>query len=317
MSQPTEGPLWHQGRVGQSVDYIRNLNPQQQRNLQMLLDMNEQQAQNLQKLLNKQPLRQRLHAAVAGASNRVQMVYQQTTERLSEAAQSLASQANQYRQAAVDRVNQFGQDVSNRANQVGQQVAGTYEAGRQAVVDGAQRGQAAVGQAWQQGTARATAAKDAVVQGAQNVAGRVAEGGRQAVETGQRMAGNTSRWFQTQVSRVQLAAASAQASFSATRQDPNVPPVSPKELSELSQMYTRALSAPNREDRIAALKTILETEQSHMDNDTAQRAALGGVAPAGQVLTSGQQNQGAQQSDPGAQTNVNLNKGTKGTDIQR
>ncbi len=264
MSTPHQGPgQWEPGNWVAATDAIANLNAQQQRNLQLVLNMTQEQSQKLERMLNKQPLRARVHTAVGNAVARVHAVYDQTTERLSDAAQSLATQARQYRQAALDTYNRTSEQVSDlvdrgavaadlAAQRVregidagGRAVAQGAEATRQAVVQGAQatgqfvaqgaeatrqavvQGAQATGQFVAQGaeaTRQAVAqGRQAVAQGAQATGRAIAEGGRQAVAAGQQLAGHVSRWFQDKKAHAQTRAEAARASFAAFRMDPTLP----------------------------------------------------------------------------------------------
>ncbi|MFG1817087.1 hypothetical protein ACGFIF_25245 [Kribbella sp. NPDC049174] len=203
MSTPHQGPgQWEPGNWVAATDYLANLNAQQQQNLQLVLNMNQEQAQKLERMLNKQPLRARIHTAIGNAVARVHEVYDQTAERLSEAAQTLATQARQYRQAAVDTYNQASGQVADlvdrgvvaadlaaqRAregiNAGGRAVAQGAQATGQAVVQGAQVTGQAVAQSAQvtgQAIARgAQATGQAVVQGAQATGQAIAQGAQVA-----------------------------------------------------------------------------------------------------------------------------------------
>ncbi len=294
MSTPHQGP----GQQVAGTD-LTNLTAQQQRNLELVLNMTAEQSQKLERMLNKQPLRARIHTAVGNAVARVHAVYDRTSERLSEAAQTLATQARQYQQAAVDTYNRASEQVSDlvdrgavAADLAGQRVREGIDAGgravaqgaeatRQAVVQGAQAtGQAvaqgaqatrqavtqraqATGQALAQG---AQATRQAVVQGAQATGQAVAQGGRQAVAAGQQLAGNVSRWFQDKKANAQTRAEAARASFAAFRMDPTLPQNagSAKDRLELSQQFSKILSAPTHEARIAAMDEMLRSTEAKL-----------------------------------------------------
>jgi hypothetical protein len=332
MSTPHQGP----GQQVAGTD-LTNLTAQQQRNLELVLNMTAEQSQKLERMLNKQPLRARIHTAVGNAVARVHAVYDRTSERLSEAAQTLATQARQYQQAAVDTYNRASEQVSDlvdrgavAADLAGQRVREGIDAGGRAVAHGAEvtrqavvQGAQATGQALAQG---AQATRQAVVQGAQATGQAVAEGGRQAAAAGQQLAGKVSRWFQDTKANAQTRAEAARASFAAFRMDPTLPQNagSAKDRLELSQQFSKILSAPTHEARIAAMDEMLRSTEAKLGatqenpQTEAQNAAMrafSGVHPHTHTTAPAATGTGQDQNtEQGAQNKVNLTKNqpTKG-----
>ncbi|WP_432880886.1 hypothetical protein ACQPYH_36180 [Kribbella sp. CA-245084] len=235
MTTPSnEGPAWQQGNWMESGDWLRNLNDNEQQNLRAFVGMSPEQRSatleyanldsrqqaNLMRAANTDPLRDRVNAAVRGVVARVQLTYDNTQHRLSEAAQTLATQAREYRDAAVgtatrayegtrdtvvqgardaqaavvrganavgDRAEQVGQQVAgaynrgvDRATAAGRQVAETYQGARDSVVTAAQRGQVALDQAWQSGADRLSATGQQIASGARDARDAVVGGARDA-----------------------------------------------------------------------------------------------------------------------------------------
>ncbi|MFI5697388.1 hypothetical protein ACIA58_36355 [Kribbella sp. NPDC051586] len=235
MTTPSnEGPAWQQGSWMESGDWLRNLDANQQQNLRAFVGMSPEQRAatleyanldtrqqaNLMRAANTDPLRDRVNAAVRGVVARVQLAYDNTQHRLSEAAQTLATQAREYRDAAVggatrayegardtvvqgardtqaavvrganavgDRAEEFGQQVAgaynrgvDRANAAGRQIAETYQGARETVVDAAQRGQVRLDQAWQAGADRLNETGQQIAQGARDARTAVVGGARDA-----------------------------------------------------------------------------------------------------------------------------------------
>ncbi|MER7247823.1 hypothetical protein [Kribbella sp. NPDC000426] len=224
MTTPTqESPAWPQGSWMQSGEWLANLNENEQANLRAFVGMtpeqrtasmqyaslDSRQQANLMRAANTDPLRDRVNAAVRGAVARVHLAYDNTQHRLSEAAQTLATQAREYRDAAVagatrryentrDTVVQAGRDVRDtavqagrdvragaeelgqqvagaynrgvdRANEFGNRVAETYQGARDGIVDAAQRGQVRLDQAWQAGADRLNETGQQIAQGARDL----------------------------------------------------------------------------------------------------------------------------------------------------
>ncbi|WUJ72248.1 hypothetical protein OG809_03060 [Kribbella soli] len=224
MTTPTqESPAWPQGSWMQSGEWLANLNENEQANLRAFVGMtpeqrtasmqyaslDSRQQANLMRAANTDPLRDRVNAAVRGAVARVHLAYDNTQHRLSEAAQTLATQAREYRDAAVggatrayqearntvvegaqdaraavvrganavgDRATEVGQQVAgaynrgvDQVNAAGRQVADTYRGARDGVVDAAQRGQVALDQAWQAGADRLNETGQQIAQGARDL----------------------------------------------------------------------------------------------------------------------------------------------------
>ncbi|RZU18928.1 hypothetical protein EV645_1130 [Kribbella rubisoli] len=224
MTTPTqESPAWPQGSWMQSGEWLAKLNENEQANLRAFVGMtpeqrtasmqyaslDSRQQANLMRAANTDPLRDRVNAAVRGAVARVHLAYDNTQHRLSEAAQTLATQAREYRDAAVggatrayentrDTVVQAGRDVRDtavqagrdvragaeelgqraagayntgvdRVNEFGNRVAETYQGARESVVDAAQRGQVRLDQAWQAGADRLNETGQQIAQGARDL----------------------------------------------------------------------------------------------------------------------------------------------------
>ncbi|WP_371404625.1 hypothetical protein OHA10_02970 [Kribbella sp. NBC_00662] len=224
MTTPSEGPGgWQPGSFLDSADWLRNLSQEQQQNLTTFVGMTPEQRQaavnfinlddrqqaNLMRAANTDPLRDRIANAYRGAVARVHLAYDNTSQRISEAAQTLATQAREYRDAAVsgatrayegtrdtvvqgardarDTVVQAGRDVRAGAEELGQQVAGaynrgvdrvnaagqrvaeTYQGARDGIVDAAQRGQVRLDQAWQAGADRLNETGQQIAQGARDL----------------------------------------------------------------------------------------------------------------------------------------------------
>jgi hypothetical protein len=207
----------------QSGEWLANLNENEQANLRAFVGMSPEQRAasiqyasldsrqqaNLMRAANTDPLRDRVNAAIRGAVARVHLAYDNTQHRLSEAAQTLATQAREYRDAAVggatrayestrdtvaqagrdarDTVVQAGREVRAGAEELGQQVAGaynrgvdrvnaagrqiadTYQGARDTVADAAWRGQVRAEQAWQTGADVLNATGQHIAQGARDV----------------------------------------------------------------------------------------------------------------------------------------------------
>jgi hypothetical protein len=218
----------------QSGEWLANLTENEQANLRAFVGMtpeqrtasmqyaslDSRQRANLMRAANTDPLRDRVNAAIRGAVARVHLAYDNTQHRLSEAAQTLATQAREYRDAAVggatrayentrdtvvqagrdvrDTAVQAGRDVRAGAEELGQQVAGaynrgverataagrqvaeTYQGARDSVVTAAQRGQVALDQAWQNGADRLSARGQQIASGARDARDAVVGGARNA-----------------------------------------------------------------------------------------------------------------------------------------
>jgi hypothetical protein len=276
MTTPSEGPGWDQGSWMQSGEWLANLSQEQQQNLTQFVGMTPDQRQaavnfvnldprqqaNLMRAANTDPLRDRLTNAVRGAVARVHVAYDNTQQRLSEAAVALQTQAREYRDAAVegvtgayqgaramateagqqvagaynrgvDRATEVGQQVGqqvagaynrgvDRATEAGQQIAGAYQQGRDRVVDAAQRGQVRVDQTWQAGADRLNQTGQAIAQGARGARDTVVGAGRDAVTAGREAAGRAGRWFEGKFDKTMLKAESTLQSFNAGRHDPSL-----------------------------------------------------------------------------------------------
>jgi hypothetical protein len=270
MSQPTEGsrqPNW-----ADALDRMGSLSPQQWENLAAIAQLQKEQVDRLIKQAQKVPLKDRLHDKVQSVTGRVHAVYLQTTQRLSDLATQLQSQASQQLQAGRE----WGAQQVDRATEFGQRAAGAVQAGT-----------------------------EAVGQWAGQQRDRAAELGGRAMDAGRTAAANVSRWFQTQKTRVAIASEGARATMAAMKFDPSMPQnTSAKDLAELSQQYSKVMSAPTLEARMEALQGLMANTQAQMDAQTAARA-LGGVAPASQAVGQTQ----ATQTQPKEGT-VNLQKNT-------
>jgi hypothetical protein len=212
---------------------------------------------------------------------------QATGRAVAGAAQATGQAVTGAAQATGRAVTQAANATADRATEFGQQVAGAYQTGREAVAQGTR----------------------AAVDG-------MAAGGRAVANAGQRAVQNTTRWFQNQTQRVTLASEAARATFASVKFDRNIPQqVSPKDLSQLSQQYSAVISAPTLEARLEALQGIVADTQQKMDMQTAARA-LGGVAPAGQLVgqaqTQGQGQQPSEQVNVAQQQNKKPDKGLGG-----
>ncbi|TCC18001.1 hypothetical protein [Kribbella speibonae] len=379
MTTPSEGrPGWEQGSWGQSMDWLSNLSQEQQQNLQAFVGMTPQQREtamnfvnlddrqqaNLMRAANSDPLRDRVNNAIQGAVARVHLAYDNTRERISDMATSLASQARDYRDVAVqgardagaavaqgardardtvvqgardardtvvqgardtrDTVVQGARNVADRATELGQQAVGAYETGRDRVVDAAQRGQVRLDQAWQAGADRVGEMRDTVVQGARDAGAAVAQGardgrdavvgaGRNAVAAGRDAVGRAGRWFEGKFNGTMLKAESVLNNYNSGRNNPDLQKdmkeVMPdKGRLEMIQQVSENLSArPVTAAENEAIQALAQQSQTRLETQTAMRAGLTGVAPAGgpaqpQGVT------GQQSGDQGAQPKVNINK---------
>lgn len=209
MSTPSEGPLFTPGNYAESADYVRNLTPEQQENLRQFVDMTPQQRQVMQQFMdlspegadklirsaNKKPLRARAEATIARGVARVKDVYHHNAERLSDAAQSLASQAREYRQAVVGGANLAAQGAAQAYRDVRDPVVDRYNQASEQVADLVDRGAVAVDNAVQWAGERANAAGRAVVDTTVEAGRRIGQGaeavgrGAQAVADGAVAAG--------------------------------------------------------------------------------------------------------------------------------
>ena len=318
MSTPHQGPgQWEPGNFPAATDYLANLNAQQQQNLHLVLNMTQEQAQKLERMLNKQPLRARIHNAVGNAVARVHEVYDRTTERLSEAAQSLATQARQFRQAAV-----------GTANLVAQGVAQGYRDVRDDVVDRAQRGAVAADLAAQRVGEGINAAGRTVAQATRQ--GVVAQGGAGHRSSGcrGRPAGGGGR-AATGRQRVPVVPGQegpgpdpGRGRTRVLRRVPDGPDPAAggREPAGTPGAEPAVQQGPGCHDpqaRVAAVQELLQTTQTQVgaqENAQNMSVALGGVAPAGRATGPGQAVGTDQGNEQGAQSTVNLTKNppTKG-----
>lgn len=299
MSQPTESqgmPDW-----AAAMDRMGSLSPQQWENLAAIAQLQKEQVDRLIKSAQKVPLKDRLHDKVQNVTGRVHAVYLQTTQRLSDMATQLQSQAGQQLQAGREWA---GQQVQAGRAWGSQQVQAGREWGAQQVDRATELGQRAAG-AVQAGT-------EAVGQWAGQQRDRAAELGGRVMDAGRGVAERASRWFQTQKTRVSIASEGARATIAAMKFDPSMPQnTSAKDLAELSQQYSKVLSAPTMEARMEALQGLAANAQAQMDAQTAARA-LGGVAPASQAVGQAAQTQGQQSTEQAAKVNLQKNDSNKG-----
>jgi hypothetical protein len=129
------------------------------------------------------------------------------------------------------------------------------------------------------------------------------------VDAGRGVAERASRWFQTQKTRASIATEGARATLAAMKFDPTVPQnTSTMDLTELSQQYSKVLSAPTLEDRLQALEGIVANTQAKLDAQTASRA-LGGIAPPGQTTPQTQPTQNPTEQPAKTSLQKNEDKG--------
>src|SRR5690606_32278985 len=108
-----------------------------------------------------------------------------------------------------------------------------------------------------------------------------------------------------------IASEGARATVAAMRFDRDMPQgTTPKDLTELSQQYSRVMAAPSLEDRLAAAQQVVQNLQQQVERQNAARA-FGGLAPAGskpaQPAVTGQQT-----GERGTQPSTNLKKPDQG-----
>ncbi|GAB2672916.1 hypothetical protein [Kribbella swartbergensis] len=192
MTTPHQGAgLWEQGNMGQALGWLADRSPEEQLALKKLID--KQLAPP---------------GRIMSVVLRVQQIYRQTSERLSERAQQLASQARQFGQSTAARAGQVVQNTTNRVNELGQQAVGAYQTGRDATVEAAaaayqrgretaadlaQRGAVAADLAAQVAAERVQAAGRAVAEGAQTAGRAVVDGAQTAGRAVAEGAQNTGR----------------------------------------------------------------------------------------------------------------------------
>jgi hypothetical protein len=259
--------MWQQGNRDQALDWLANLDTRQQQALQRAMSTHQ------------------ALGPIYNAAARVQQVSVQTAQRLSEGAQSLASQTAQFgRDTAaragqtwdntVDRVADFGQraqvqadlatQVANeRVNAAGRAIAQGAQTTGQAIATGAQAtgraiatGAQATGQA---AVAGAQATGRAVATGAQATGQAVAAGGRAVADAGREAAGMVSRWVQDRRSNASNRANAARAAFSAFRQDPNLgSSMSGQDIQALSARAQAVTLAQDPAARDAAVNDLVQ-----------------------------------------------------------
>jgi hypothetical protein len=183
MTTPSEGPGWQQGSWAESGDWLRNRPAQDQANLIAFASMTQEQQRNalgwadfhytenrranLERFADTDPLRDRIANTYRAAVARVHLSYDRTSQRISEAAQTLVTQAREYRDTAVQGVTNTYQgardaavqgvrDVRDQAVEVGQQVAGAYNRGVDRATELAQQTGQQIAGAYNRGVDRAT-----------------------------------------------------------------------------------------------------------------------------------------------------------------
>jgi hypothetical protein len=258
--------MWQQGNRDQALDWLANLNPQQQQSLQRAM---------------------RTHQAfgpIYDAANRVHQVASHTTERLSESAQRLASRATQFGQNAAARAGEIRQNTTSRVTEFGQQAAGVAQRGRDATVGAAQRAVVAADARAQQAIDGVNVAGRAVAGTATNagraVAGTATNASRAVADAGRQVAGNVSRWFQEKRSNATNRADAARAAFAAFRQDPTLQQtgMSGKDVVAMSQQFSRVLTSQTPEQLVANAGEIYRAAQEiAAKNQAAQQQAQPGT----------------------------------------
>jgi hypothetical protein len=290
MSTPTEGPgRWEQGNWGEAMGALANMDESQQRLFNKWMSMTPEQEAKLDKVLNKEPSRKKIHDAIGRVVARVHEVRDQTAARLSEAAQTLATQAREYRQAVVGGANLAAQGAAQAYRDVRDPVVDGYNRASEQVADLVDRGAVAVDAAAQWASDRADAVGRAVVdttveagrrigqgaeavgRGAQVVAdGAVAAGGAAVngvvrgaqatgrgavaagtavVEAGQRAAGRVSRWIQGGQDFAQRRAESVRASVAMMRWDASQPALTTADIVEVAHHFNEVAAESTVEGR--------------------------------------------------------------------
>ncbi|WP_329002759.1 hypothetical protein OHA18_06240 [Kribbella sp. NBC_00709] len=194
MTTPTEGPGGWFANLSQeqqqNLTAFVGMTPDQRQAAVNFISLDDRQQANLMRAANTDPMRDRIANAYRGAVARVHLTYDNTQQRISEAAQTLATQAREYRDAAVqgatntyqgarDMAVQGARDVRDRATEVGQQVAGAYNRGVDRATEvGQQVGQQVAG-AYNRGV-------DRVTETGQQIAGAYQEGRDRVVDMAQR-----------------------------------------------------------------------------------------------------------------------------------
>ena len=257
MTTPYQGPgMWQQGNAFEALEWLANLDARQQQALQRA--MNTHQALG----------------PIYNAAARVQQVSVDTARRLSEGAQTLATQARQFgrdtvtrageiRDNTVDRLSDFGQRVQVQADLATQVVNERLDAAGRAITA---QGRAAVEGAQNLGRNAVQAGRNAV-EGAQNLGRNAVEGaqtaGRNAVQTGRNTADRMSRWVQARRSNASNRANAARAAFAAFKNPAlNQANVDGKDIQALSAHAHALVSAQTPEARAAAAQQLVQAASS-------------------------------------------------------
>ncbi len=233
-----------------------------------------------------------------------------------------------------DTVVQGARGARDRVEELGQQAVGAYETGRERVVDAAQRGQVRLDQTWQAGADRvgemrdsvvqgARGARDAVVQGGRDARDAVVGGARNAAAAGRDAMNRAGRWFEGKFNGTMLKAEGALANYNAGRNNPSLQAdmkqiMPDKSRLEMIQQVSENLNTVNGPVTAAeneAIQNLAQASQTRLETQTAMRAGLTGVAPAGRPVQA-QGATGQQSGEQGAQEKpaANLTKTNNGKD---
>jgi hypothetical protein len=268
MTTPYQGPgMWEPGNRDQFVEWGANLSERDQIALRRAISTH------------------RALGPIYDAAARVQQVSVNTARRLSEGAQTLATQARQFgrdtvtrageiRDNTVNRVSDFGQRVQVQADLATQVVNERLDAAGRAItaqgraaVEGAQNlGRNAVEGAQTAGRNAVEAGRNAV-EGAQNLGRTAVEGaqtaGRNAAQAGRNTVDRVSRWFQDRRSNASNRANAARAAFAAFKNPAlNQANVDGKDIQALSAHAHALVSAQTPEARSAAAQQLLQAASS-------------------------------------------------------
>jgi hypothetical protein len=360
MSQPTEGQP--QRTWTETLDWLANQPQQNLENLGALAALQKNEFDRLIKQAQKVPLKDKVNEKVSNITARVHGIYDRETQRLSNMAERLQSQAGQYLNAGrewadrqvqagrewggrqiqagrdglqagrewggrqldradafvdrqvdradafvdrqVDRADVFVDRQLDRATEFGQQAVGAYHAGVEAAGRGIQAGREWGGQQIDRAAAFGGRQVD-----------RAAELGGRAMDAGRDLRDRAGRWLEAQKGRVTRASEGARATIAMARFDGNMPGVTTKDLTQLSQQHSRIMTGPTLESRLEAAQAVAQQLQSQVEaqaNAQAAHAALGGMAPAGKAVSPGQGSQTQSSTEQGA---VNLQKNNENKGI--
>jgi hypothetical protein len=257
MTTPYQGPgMWEPGNRDQFVEWGANLSERDQIALRRAMSTH------------------RALGPIYDAAARVQQVSVDTARRLSEGAQTLATQARQFgrdtvtrageiRDNTVDRVSDFGQRVQVQADLATQVVNERLDAAGRAITA---QGRAAVEGAQNLGRNAVQAGRNAV-EGAQNLGRYAVEGaqtaGRNAVQAGRNTVDRMSRWAQDRRSNASNRANAARAAFAAFKNPAlNQANVDGKDIQALSAHAHALVSAQTPEARAAAAQQLVQAASS-------------------------------------------------------